>query len=104
MSTLSQLQEWYARQCNGTWEHSSGVSIASCDNPGWWVKVDLVGTPLHGRAFAKIAEGVDARDFPLGPAWFACSVKDDVWHGAGDQAQLERILQVFLAWANASGV
>jgi len=104
MSTLTQLQEWYARQCNGEWEHSAGVSIQSCDNPGWWVKINLVGTPLRGRAFTSITEGVDSQNFPLAPVWFACSVKGDVWHGAGDEGQLERILQVFLAWASADGV
>jgi hypothetical protein len=58
MSTLAQLQTWYSHQCNGEWEHSSGVIIQSCDNPGWWVKINLIGTPLQTQPFTEIAEGV----------------------------------------------
>jgi len=64
MSTLARLQAWYTRQCNGAWEHSSGVLIESCDNPVWWVKVNLLGTArLQGRAFGEISEGVNAQRF-----------------------------------------
>ena len=103
MSTLARLQAWYARQCNGTWEHSSGVVIESCDNPGWWVRIALQGTPLHTAAFAEIAEGVDAGRFALEPLWLSCYCENGTWHGAGDETKLERILEVFLAWAEANG-
>jgi hypothetical protein len=33
------LQNWYASQCNGIWEHSFGVEISNIDNPGWKVKI-----------------------------------------------------------------
>ena len=104
MSTLARLQAWYTHQCNGVWEHSSGVLIESCDNPGWWVKVNLLGTSLHGRAFGEIAEGVNAQHFALGPEWLSCRVEGDTWHGAGDETKLERILETFLAWAEADGI
>ena len=104
MSTLARLQAWYTQQCNGVWEHSSGVLIESCDNPGWWVKVNLPGTPLHGRVFAEIAEGVNAQHFALGPKWLSCRVEGDTWHGAGDETKLERILETFLAWAETNGI
>jgi hypothetical protein len=99
MSILARLQLWYTHQCNGVWEHSSGVVIESCDNPGWWVKVNLLGTPLQGRAFREIAEGVNAQRFALRPIWLSCRVEGDTWHGAGDETKLERILEIFLAWA-----
>ena len=67
MNILARLQTWYARQCNGEWEHSFGINIQSCDNPGWWVKINLVGTPLQQQAFTEIAEGVDVRRLPQGP-------------------------------------
>ena len=103
MTTLTRLQTWYARQCNGLWEHSSGVLIESSDNPGWWVRVNLLGTPLHTLPFPEIAEGVDAQRFALGPRWLCCRVQDNMWHGAGDETKLERILETFLAWAEANG-
>jgi len=102
MSTLARLQAWYTRQCNGTWEHSSGIVGCTRHNPGWWVKIDLLGTPLQAAAFTEIAEGVDARRFALGTQWLSCYTKNGTWHGAGDEAKLERILEVFLAWAEAN--
>ncbi len=103
MTTLARLQTWYSRQCNGIWEHSSGVVIESCDNPGWWVKINLIGTPLQTHTFTKIGEGVDARHFPLGSYWLSCHIENGTWHGAGDETKLERILEVFLAWAEKNG-
>ena len=100
MDPLARLRVWYARHCNGVWEHASGITIQSCDNPGWWVKVDLAGTSLAARDFAGIAEGVDERRVALGPAWLSCYRDKNVWHGAGDAAKLERILEIFLAWAD----
>lgn len=103
MSALARLQRWYAAHCDGTWEHHHGISITSCDNPGWWVKVALAGTPLRGTAFAEVADGVDAQRNPTRASWLSCRVEDDVWHGAGDAAKLEVILEAFLAWAESHG-
>jgi hypothetical protein len=102
MSTLDRLQGWYTRQCNGDWEHAWGIRIESCDNPGWWVKINLVGTSLLDRQFKVIAEGVDAQYYPTGSRWLCCRVEDAVWHGAGDETKLERILEEFLAWAEGA--
>jgi len=43
-SSLSKLEQWYASQCNGDWEHSYGVRIDTLDNPGWTVAIDLGDT------------------------------------------------------------
>jgi hypothetical protein len=99
MTTLERLQAWYSRQCDGVWEHSSGVSIQSCDNPGWWVKIDLAGTSLEHRAFAAIADGIDDQRVALGSRWLDCRIEGNTWHGAGDETKLELILEKFLAWA-----
>ena len=45
---------WYVVQCNGDWEHSSGITITSLDNPGWLVKIELVGTALDNKEFRTI--------------------------------------------------
>jgi hypothetical protein len=101
MSALARLERWYATQCSGTWEHAHGVSITSCDNPGWWVKVSLAGTPLAGVAFDEIAVAVDANRNPTASSWLSCRIVDDVWLGAGDARKLEVILETFLAWAES---
>ena len=55
---LSQLQQWYARQCDGDWEHQYGVKVDTLDNPGWRVTIDLAGTDLEGRQFDPIERGL----------------------------------------------
>lgn len=98
MTTLSALQSWLQQHCDGEWEHTYGITIQSTDNPGWWVTIDLRGTPLEHTPFAPIVHG----DFTGGdppPPWLHCRVKDSVFHGAGDAQQLDTILATFLAWA-----
>jgi hypothetical protein len=53
---LEELQRWYEAQCDGDWEHEFGATIATLDNPGWTVDIDLERTPLEGRAFTPIED------------------------------------------------
>jgi hypothetical protein len=46
-------------------------------------------------------EGVDAEGFQTGPRWISCRIKDEIWHGAGDESRLEEILSCFLAWSRS---
>lgn len=46
------------------WEHQQGISIQTCDNPGFWVKINLKGTALEHIAFKRVAENIDAEDMP----------------------------------------
>jgi len=55
----NKLQNWYAKQCNGDWEHMQGVKIETSDNPGWFIKVDLEFTPLHNKTARGSTDGVD---------------------------------------------
>ena len=97
---LEALQEWFARHCDGEREHRHGIKIETCDNPGWWVKIDLVGTELLDRAFPPITEGVDPGGFPESDRWLHCYIEEGVWHGAGDERKLPVILGKFLGWAS----
>lgn len=113
MSNTSRLQEWYKKQCNGEWEHHSGVSIVSCDNPGWWVQINLIGTELENKPFEpvsknvsldqidRISKGLEPDMCDRGPDWLLCQVKNRAFDGAGDPDKLDAILAIFLDWANA---
>jgi Immunity protein 53 len=103
MTTLHRLAQWYTRQCDEEWEHHQGISIESCDNPGWWVKVNLKGTSLETVPFELVANNVDAAGFQQGPRWLSCHVADGVWNGGGDETTLEQILELFLSWAERHG-
>jgi hypothetical protein len=102
-SHLVRLQAWYARQCDGEWEHNHGVTVQSCDNPGWLVKVDLNGTSLAEQPFIRVAENVDAEGWQRSEQWLDCHIAEDVWSGAGDENKLERIVEIFLSWAESTG-
>jgi hypothetical protein len=99
MNAIDAIQDWFQRQCNGEWEHQNGVKIETLDNPGWLVKVDLVGTPLANKEFMPIQNGTESDGWPMSDRWIHCSIRDSVWQGAGDETKLEAILRAFLDWA-----
>ncbi len=101
MDELTDLQNWYLAQCDGEWEHDRGVSITSCDNPGWWIKVDLRGTRVENASFQLIQEGDPDPVDPKGD-WLRCYIENQVFNGAGDPQKLQRILRIFLNWAKQS--
>jgi len=101
IDVLSALQDWYRRNCDGEWEHHYGIKIETCDNPGWWIKIDLHGTDLSSASFVRVAENVDGDGCSQSPTWLCCQVKDEVWHGACDENQLQRVLEIFVVWMKA---
>jgi hypothetical protein len=95
--TFEQLQSWFAKQCNGEWEHDHGISVQSTDNPGWWVKISVSGTAVEGKPFRDVKRGDLSMD-PQAP-WLHCYVEGNTFNGAGDVTTLGEILGIFLEWA-----
>ena len=93
---LSKLIAWYLSHCDGEWEHGYGVSLTSLDNPGWLLKVNLIGTNLEGSAMEAISE--DSDEGPLrgeGQPWIECAVSENQFVGASDPSQLPRLIATF---------
>jgi hypothetical protein len=95
-AALSDLQRWYASNCDGDWEEEFGVCIETVANPGWRVSIDLIGTNLQGVAYPPF-ERASADD-----AWISCCVENEVFIGLGDPTSLEEIAAQFVNWAKAS--
>ena len=96
---LPRLERWYRGQCDGEWEHGSGIRIGTLDNPGWSLEVNLRGTELAGRAFPVIKRGLDG---PKRSAeWMTCYVEGEVFKGFGGPEMLKEMVAVFLNWAEA---
>ena len=93
MDSLAWLQNWYAKQCNGEWEHANGVRIDTLDNPGWSVKIDLHGTRYSGVQQATIGE-----DHVSDSDWIVCRIVDGNFDGSGDPQKLLTIVQKFRGW------
>jgi len=51
------LQLWieYTNSLDAT-NNIGGVEIVSCDNPGWWVKIDLNDTPFTLYHFDPVGD------------------------------------------------
>lgn len=95
-STLDAVQDWYASQCNGEWEHQYGVKIDTLDNPGWQVTIDLNLTKWEHLSFEerKIDNGADD--------WILCRKAGPQFFAAGDTRKLEVILSHFLRFVGES--
>lgn len=95
MAQLTRLNNWYACQCDGDWEHSYGVSLETLDNPGWLLQIDLTDTELEGRPFQAIHEGDSDND----ANWMQCKVELGKFQAAGAISSLPAMLETFLSWA-----
>ena len=103
MDLLIWLQEWFAAQCDGDWEHSAGVRIESLDNPGWLVTIRLRGTALEkhaaNRVLATLGELPSAANGNVVTGeWLECRLDDGEFRGAGDASKLGAILGHFKTW------
>ena len=96
-SAITRLQDWYLFQCDGDWEHSYGVSVGTLDNPGWSLSVDLEGTGLEDVAFAEHRENYGDE-----MGWLICARTATTFGGNGGPRMLERMIEIFLEWAEAS--
>jgi hypothetical protein len=89
------LIEWYQNQCDASWEHQHGIQLDTLDNPGWILKVDLIGTDLQGGIMTELREGISPSEQPVSPHWIHCSVRDNQFRGACDPSQVARLFNVF---------
>lgn len=55
------IEAWYVSHCDGEWEHEFGIRIATIDNPGWHLEIDIVDTSLEGVVTER-----SRRDLPDG--------------------------------------
>jgi hypothetical protein len=94
MSLLSELEGWYSENCDGDWEHQSGIKLTTLDNPGWYLEIDLDGTRLEKKPFVEFRQNYgEAHD------WIRCWVDDKVFRGACGTGQLEVMISKFVEWA-----
>lgn len=90
---LSDLQTWYAAQCDEEWEHCYGIKITTMDNPGWSLTAELQETLLADKEFVAF-ERKDSEG-----KWIECHVEDNKFIGYAGAHQLEDLISTFLTWA-----
>ena len=76
-----------------------GVSIASTDNPGWWVKIDIdKGQFDVTKDVVLTVEGDPPsvnNSYVGGADWMICQIKAGRFDGAGDAGKLRAIIRCF---------
>lgn len=88
------LQQWFANQCDGQWEHQHGITIETLDNPGWYIGIDLGGTEIARKKFNRTNHSRSRHD------WVECRVASERFEGFGGPGNLGEIIDVFLRWVN----
>ncbi|HEX8425051.1 immunity 53 family protein [Hymenobacter sp.] len=91
MDLLNRIQRWYTINCNGDWEHSYGVSIATLDNPGWSVILDLQETCLEN---AVLPQQPTQERSPTD--WVSWHIENYKFIAYGGPQNLSEILSYFL--------
>ncbi|MEE1735195.1 immunity 53 family protein [Streptomyces sp. BE147] len=93
---LDWLQNWYTQQCDGDWEHEWGVKIATLDNPGWTIEIDLEETDLEGRDYNLQEVNRGTQD------WVRTWIAEKTFHAACGPENLTEALTLFRTWATTT--
>jgi hypothetical protein len=86
---LEWLEDWYLSNCNGDWEHSSGIKIATLDNPGWSIDINLTDTSMEKVGFTTLKIDRTGND------WVDCFIKDYNFFARGGPQNLNEMLRIF---------
>lgn len=100
MDSFGELMAWYSMQCDGDWEHCCGVEINTLDNPGWVLKVDLIGTMLEDAEFTPIEYGDSENTEDA--AWMRCFRDESCFTAYCGSLMLEKAVSIFIDWMKAN--
>ena len=92
-SALDRLQTWFLAQCDGAWEQGHSVSVATLDNPGWQLQINVDHTRWAGRDYEPVAVNRSEHD------WCHSWVTDNYFHAACGPCNLDEAIDRFLDWA-----
>ena len=89
MEILNWIENWYAAQCDGYWEHHYGITISNIDNPGWDLVIDISGTELEGLEIPYSLVKKTEED------WYGLKVENNKFEAFGDPSKLAFLLEKF---------
>jgi hypothetical protein len=89
---LEWLQRFYLSNCDGEWEHQFGITIATLDNPGWSVDVDLKDG-LENKYFEPLQIERSETN------WVHCRIEGNKFRAFGGPNNLTELLVLFRDWA-----
>ncbi|MCK9488193.1 MAG: immunity 53 family protein [Xanthomonadales bacterium] len=89
-NSLSIIQNWYADQCSGDWEHSHGIRLDTLDNPGWILTVDFIDTKFQDLTVPLKRTDRDGQN------WVQYEVTEGRFIGCGGALNLMEIFDCFV--------
>jgi hypothetical protein len=95
MTLLGRLQSWFHDECDGDWEHGSGIVISTIDNPGWSASITVRGTSLENRPLAAVKLNRTEND------WLWMWRTEASFEIRCGPQNLEEAVAVFCDWAEA---
>lgn len=93
MNEVQWLQKWYYMNCFDTKCCECGVTIATLDNPGWYIKIDLKFTALETKQFQSITIERSENN------WIFATRETSVLEFSGGPYNLEEMITIFRQWA-----
>lgn len=94
-NNLIWLLRWYHSQCNGDWEHGTGIHIDTIDNPGWSIAINLENTEFEDKKFQEVELEYTEHN------WLICFKKNNVFEGRCGPLNLPEVLKIFRDWAES---
>lgn len=89
------LLNWYYNHCDSDWEHGNIIKMGTVKNSEWEVKISLLETELSRKSFQMIDINHSENN------WVQCSVKNEIFQGAGGYLNLSEIIQILRNWAES---
>ena len=79
------------------------ITISSCDNPGWWIRIYLEKTKFEKLFFEPILQNVTVDKRNLSDDWLTCYIEDGIFNGVGGSGKLKEIIGIFAEWIQRNG-
>ena len=89
MDIIDWIQDWFANNCDGSWEKTEIIQITNIDNPGWEVEIDISKTSIAKLEVKWILNENGKQD------WYGVKIENQKFTAAGDIKKLPFLLNLF---------
>ncbi|MBE9467091.1 MAG: immunity 53 family protein [Bacteroidetes bacterium] len=89
MEILDWIQNWFTDNCDGDWEHGYGIQIATLNNPGWEIEIDISNTSIANINIELILNEKGPQD------WYSVKIENQKFNATGDSGKLKFLLGLF---------
>jgi hypothetical protein len=92
MNEIKWLNIWIKKHWVQNNKNKNLIKIGTLDNPGWCIKINIIGTELENKNFKDLELNRDENN------WLFCRVKNGIFEGFGGINNLMELIHVFQKW------